>query len=66
MSIAENTHSLGDDLGFSPSNEGRATIRGEKPLPVSIDFEVASAIAQPLTEKTLFTEQGSGPGHRSP
>ena len=33
-------------------------VRGEKPVPMIIDFGVAKAISQPLTERTLFTEQG--------
>jgi len=32
--------------------------RAEKPVPMIIDFGVAKAINQPLTERTLFTEQG--------
>jgi serine/threonine protein kinase/Flp pilus assembly protein TadD len=31
---------------------------GGKPVPMIIDFGVAKAINQPLTERTLFTEQG--------
>ena len=30
----------------------------DKPIPMIIDFGVAKAIGQPLTERTLFTEQG--------
>ena len=33
-------------------------VRGDKPVPMIIDFGVAKAISQPLTERTLFTEQG--------
>ncbi|UCE50331.1 MAG: protein kinase, partial [Phycisphaerales bacterium] len=33
-------------------------VRGGKPVPMIIDFGVAKAISQPLTERTLFTEQG--------
>ncbi len=32
--------------------------QGEKVLPKIIDFGVAKALSQPLTERTLFTEQG--------
>ena len=42
---------------IKPSNI-LVTIHENKPLPVVIDFGVAKAIAQRLTEKTLFTEQG--------
>jgi hypothetical protein len=42
---------------LKPSNILVST-RGGKPLPVIIDFGVAKAISQPLTERTLYTEQG--------
>jgi serine/threonine protein kinase/Tfp pilus assembly protein PilF len=34
------------------------SIQGEKATPRIIDFGVAKAISQPLTERTLYTEQG--------
>ncbi|MHC4509059.1 MAG: tetratricopeptide repeat protein [Planctomycetota bacterium] len=34
------------------------SIRGEKPAVKIIDFGVAKAITQPLTDRTLYTEQG--------
>ncbi|UCG58184.1 MAG: tetratricopeptide repeat protein [Phycisphaerales bacterium] len=33
-------------------------MEGNKPIPKVIDFGVAKAISQPLTERTLYTEQG--------
>jgi len=42
---------------IKPSNI-LVSIEGEKTVPKIIDFGVAKAIAQPLTERTLFTEQG--------
>ncbi len=33
-------------------------VQGDRPVPKVIDFGVAKAIAQRLTERTLFTEQG--------
>jgi serine/threonine protein kinase/lipopolysaccharide biosynthesis regulator YciM len=42
---------------IKPSNILVST-RNEKPVPKIIDFGVAKAISQPLTEKTLFTYQG--------
>ncbi|MCK4282931.1 MAG: serine/threonine protein kinase, partial [Candidatus Brocadiae bacterium] len=42
---------------IKPSNI-LVSIEGEKAVPKIIDFGVAKAIAQPLTERTLFTEQG--------
>jgi serine/threonine protein kinase len=33
-------------------------IEGQKPVPKVIDFGIAKAISQPLTERTLVTEQG--------
>ena len=33
-------------------------VQSGKPVPMIIDFGVAKAISQPLTERTLFTEQG--------
>ena len=53
---------------IKPSNI-LVTIHEDKPLPVVIDFGVAKAIAQRLTEKTLFTEQGQligTPAYMSP
>jgi len=34
------------------------TFHGDKPIPKIIDFGIAKALTQPLTERTLFTEQG--------
>jgi len=42
---------------IKPSNI-LVTAQGGKPLPMIIDFGVAKAVSQPLTERTLFTEQG--------
>jgi len=42
---------------IKPSNI-LVSIEGEKAIPKIIDFGVAKAITQPLTERTLFTEQG--------
>jgi len=42
---------------IKPSNI-LVSIEGEKAVPKIIDFGVAKAITQPLTERTLFTEQG--------
>ena len=42
---------------LKPSNM-LVTIQGERPVPKIIDFGVAKATAQRLTEKTLFTELG--------
>jgi len=42
---------------IKPSNV-LVSIEGEHALPKIIDFGVAKAITQPLTERTLFTEQG--------
>jgi len=42
---------------IKPSNI-LVSIEGEKAIPKVIDFGVAKAITQPLTERTLFTEQG--------
>ena len=42
---------------IKPSNI-LVSVHEDKPLPAVIDFGVAKAIAQRLTEKTLFTEQG--------
>ncbi|MEE9295323.1 MAG: serine/threonine-protein kinase [Phycisphaerae bacterium] len=53
---------------IKPSNI-LVTIIDGKPVPKVIDFGVAKAISQPLTEKTLFTEQGQligTPAYMSP
>ncbi len=42
---------------IKPSNT-LISIQGEKVTPKIIDFGVAKAITQPLTERTLYTEQG--------
>jgi len=42
---------------IKPSNI-LVTIHDDKAVPKIIDFGVAKAISQPLTERTLFTEQG--------
>ena len=42
---------------IKPSNV-LVAIEGDKPVPKVIDFGVAKAIEQKLTERTLFTEQG--------
>jgi len=42
---------------LKPSNILVATLE-DKPVPVIIDFGVAKAVSQPLTARTLFTEQG--------
>jgi len=42
---------------LKPSNI-LVTVRGEEAVPKVIDFGVARAISQPLTERTLCTEQG--------
>jgi serine/threonine protein kinase len=42
---------------LKPSNI-LVTIQGEESIPKVIDFGVARAISQPLTERTLYTEQG--------
>lgn len=42
---------------LKPSNV-LVTLHGEEPVPVVIDFGVAKATSQPLTEKTLFTRYG--------
>ncbi len=42
---------------LKPSNV-LVTVVDNQPVPKIIDFGVAKAIAQPLTEKTIFTEQG--------
>ena len=42
---------------IKPSN-ALVSIEGEKAVPKMIDFGVAKAITQPLTERTLYTEQG--------
>ena len=42
---------------IKPSNI-LVSIEGEKAVPKIIDFGVAKALTQPLTERTLFTEQG--------
>jgi serine/threonine protein kinase len=42
---------------MKPSNI-LVSIHGEKPVPVIIDFGVAKALGQPLTERTLFTGEG--------
>jgi serine/threonine protein kinase len=34
------------------------SIQGDKPVPKIIDFGIAKALTQPLTEGTLFTQQG--------
>ncbi|MGB2864576.1 MAG: serine/threonine-protein kinase [Sedimentisphaerales bacterium] len=41
---------------IKPSNI-MVAVCGSKPLPIIIDFDVAKAISQPLTERILFTEQ---------
>ena len=43
---------------LKPSNV-LVTIRGDRPVPKIIDFGVAKAIAQPLTDRTLHTMLGS-------
>jgi serine/threonine protein kinase/tetratricopeptide (TPR) repeat protein len=53
---------------IKPSNV-MVTLAGETPLAKIIDFGVAKAIAQPLTEKTLFTGYGQmigTPAYMSP
>ncbi len=42
---------------IKPSNV-QVSIQGEQAVPKVIDFGVAKAISQPLTERTLVTEQG--------
>ena len=42
---------------IKPSNI-LVSVQGEKAVPKIIDFGVAKALHQPLTEKTLFTEEG--------
>lgn len=42
---------------LKPSNI-LVSVEGEKAVPKIIDFGVAKAITQPLTERTLYTEQG--------
>jgi len=42
---------------IKPSNI-LVSVQAGKPVPIIIDFGVAKAISQPLTERTLFTEQG--------
>jgi serine/threonine protein kinase len=42
---------------IKPSNI-LVSVQAGKPVPMIIDFGVAKAISQPLTERTLFTEQG--------
>jgi len=42
---------------IKPSNI-LVTVQAGKPAPMIIDFGIAKAISQPLTERTLFTEQG--------
>lgn len=42
---------------IKPSNV-LVTLHGETPVPIIIDFGVAKAVSQPLTEKTLFTRFG--------
>jgi serine/threonine protein kinase/Flp pilus assembly protein TadD len=42
---------------IKPSNI-LVAIEAERPIPMIIDFGVAKAISQPLTERTLVTEQG--------
>ncbi len=42
---------------IKPSNI-LVSVHEGKPIPIIIDFGVAKAISQPLTERTLFTEQG--------
>ena len=42
---------------IKPSNI-LVTIEGNKAVPKIIDFGVAKALSQPLTERTLYTEQG--------
>ena len=34
------------------------TVQGDRPVPRIIDFGVAKAVAQPLTDRSLFTEVG--------
>jgi len=43
--------------GYQPSNI-LVTVHSEKTVPKVIDFGVARAISQPLSERTLYTEQG--------
>ena len=43
---------------LKPSNV-LVTVRGERAVPRIIDFGVAKAIAQPLTERSLYTEIGA-------
>jgi serine/threonine protein kinase len=53
---------------LKPSNV-LVVISGEKAIVKIIDFGIAKALAQPLTERTLFTEQGQligTPGYMSP
>ncbi len=53
---------------LKPSNV-LVTIQNEKPVPKIIDFGVAKATAQPLTERTMFTELGvliGTPAYMSP
>ena len=53
---------------IKPSNV-LITIRVDRPTPTVIDFGVAKATTQPLTERTLFTEQGQligTPAYMSP
>jgi len=53
---------------IKPSNV-LVTIRDDHPVPKIIDFGVAKATAQPLTGRTLFTEQGQligTPAYMSP
>lgn len=42
---------------LKPSNI-LVSVDGDQAVPVIIDFGVAKALSQPLTERTLFTEQG--------
>ncbi|MFH1417662.1 MAG: tetratricopeptide repeat protein [Planctomycetota bacterium] len=42
---------------IKPSNV-LVSVRDNRPVPMVIDFGVAKAISRPLTEQTLFTEQG--------
>ena len=42
---------------LKPSNV-LVTVQGDRPVPRIIDFGVAKAVAQPLTERSLFTEVG--------
>ncbi len=46
---------------IKPSNI-LVTMDGEKPEPKIIDFGIAKAIVQPLTERTLHTQQGQAVG----